>query len=78
MIKKETEITKVERIHTVSVICDVCKKEITPDDTYEWQEIHFVAFTGGFGSVFGDDTTVQCEICQHCLKKLIGQYCRYD
>jgi len=78
MIKKITKITEVEEIRTVSITCDVCQKKITPDDIWEWQEIYFVVFTGGYGSVFGDETKVRCEICQHCLKKLIGPYCRYE
>jgi hypothetical protein len=31
-----------------------------------------VDFIGGYGSVFGDETRVRCDICQHCLHGMIG------
>ena len=58
-----------------AVICDVCKREYAADDL-ETQEFHHVKFIGGYASVFGDGTQVECDICQHCLKKLIGEHCR--
>ncbi len=58
-----------------AVICDVCKREFTAHDL-ETQEFHHVQFTGGYESVFGDGTQVECDICQHCLKQLIGEHCR--
>lgn len=38
----------------------------------------FAWFVGekGYGSIFGDGIKIECDICQHCLKKLIGEYCR--
>lgn len=75
MIKYKDE-SKTVKIGT-SVICDVCKKEYSYDkDFLETQEFHYVRFTGGYESVFGDDVIIECDICQHCLKKLIGEYCR--
>ncbi len=58
-----------------AVVCDVCKREFAPD-ALETQEFHHVQFTGGYESVFGDGTRVECDICQHCLKTLIGEHCR--
>lgn len=58
-----------------AVVCDVCKREFAPDDL-EAEEFHHVQFTGGYESVFGDGTRVECDICQHCLKTLIGEHCR--
>ena len=82
MIKhKEVTETKTEKIAT-SVICDICKKEYSLSeergnvDILETQEFHYVRFTGGYGSVFGDCNEIECDICQHCLKELIGKYCR--
>jgi len=82
MIKytEKTE-TKTEKIPT-SIMCDICKKEYSLSeergnvDILETQEFHHVRFTGGYGSVFGDCNKIECDICQHCLKKLIGEYCR--
>ena len=79
MIKyiEKTE-TKTEKIPT-TIVCDVCKKEYSLEkditETQEFQQIHFI---GGYDSVFGDDVTIKCDICQHCLKKMIGEYCRSE
>ena len=71
----------------VSKECDVCHKvyhDVTvtetenPNELWEFQEFHHLRFRGGFGSVFGDESLVECDICQHCLKKLLGQYLRID
>ena len=80
MIKyKEVTETKTEKI-PISVVCDVCKKEypfeIEKEKVLEAQEFHYVRFIGGYDSVFGDSNKIECDVCQHCLKKLIGEYCR--
>ncbi len=60
-----------------SIQCDKCKKEFqNDDDIFEIQEFHHVRFEGGYGSVFGDGDIIECDICQHCLKELIGNYYR--
>jgi len=76
----ETTETITEK-KPVGIVCDVCKKEYSlvdksNDDIVETQEFHHVRFTGGYGSIFGDESRIECDICQHCLKKLIGEYCR--
>jgi hypothetical protein len=77
MIKYQ-ETTKTVKV-PISVMCDVCKKEFSlENDFLESQEFQHINFVGGFGSVFGDDVEIQCDICQHCLLKLIGDYCRKD
>lgn len=67
MIKYKEKQT-VEREMT-SKQCDVCKTEYK--DCFEVQEFHHIRFTGGYDSVFGDGETVVCDICQHCLKRLL-------
>ena len=45
----------------------------------EWSEIQeftHISLSCGYNSVFGDGTTVECDICQHCLQKLLGKYIR--
>ncbi len=66
-----------------SITCDKCKREWSCKkehnyDPMEIQEFTHLAFTGGFASVFGDMNTVNVDICQHCLKELIGDFCRYN
>jgi len=74
MIKyKQVEKTAQE---IASVECDICRKEYDAGD-FETQEFHHIRFCGGYASVFGDGTEVECDICQRCLYKMIGDYCRY-
>ena len=49
----------------VWVKCDVCGKEYDMKDRMEIQEFHKVNFVGGYSSVFGDTSHVDCDICQH-------------
>ena len=63
---------------TTGITCDRCKKTYDVDDYLEIQEFHCIDFTGGYGSVFGDMFKVECDICQHCLKEMIGDICTID
>lgn len=74
---KKTEITtKTVTIHdVVEVSCDRCSRII--DDPMEEQEMLSMRFTGGYSSVFGDGVEVEIDLCQQCLKDLIGGFCRY-
>jgi len=60
--------------------CDKCGKTYEIDGTFEdqmeAQEFVHIAFTGGYGSVFGDMNNVQADICQRCLKPLIASFAR--
>jgi len=74
-----TAVTKrVEK--PVEIECDICHKvfncEEDSDDVLEVQEFHHIEFRGGYGSIFGDESWVECDICQHCLKTALGQYLR--
>lgn len=73
--KKETqEVLVVE-----TITCDCCKQEFdTKKDFLEIQEMHHISFVGGFGSVFGDNNEVKCDLCQKCLDKLVGKYLRIN
>ena len=74
MLKFQTR-TKEEQV-LVGCVCDRCGKQIAPDDFSEWEEKYFIRFTGGYGSVFGDGTHVECDLCQSCLYELISPFCR--
>lgn len=78
MIKYKQVLKTVEEKTTIQ--CDVCKKEYSIEDMndcFEIQEFHHICFCGGYDSVFGDGNTIECDICQYCLKELIGPFCRY-
>ncbi len=53
-------------------VCDRCGREITHDEHSEWSETLRLRFTGGYGSVFGDGARVEADLCQQCVKELIG------
>lgn len=63
----------------VSITCDKCHKVYSVEDDekecrLEIQEFHRIDFVGGYSSVFGDETKVQCDICQHCLHEMIKDF----
>ncbi len=67
------EVPSIRR-EFVSIQCDKCGKVF--DDEIEIQEFHRIHFTGGYGSVFGDGDSISCDICQYCLKEMIGSFCK--
>ena len=79
MIKFKTTICEQEIKTPINIICDKCLKEYDPEkDTMEVQEFLHIKYTGGYGSIFGDESVIECDICQHCVKKLIGDIIRVD
>ena len=63
----------------ISITCDICGKTYCKTkDIFEVAEFHHINFIGGYGSVFGDEALVQCDICQHCLYKMIKDYARIE
>ncbi len=66
----------VEESIPLACICDRCGKSIAADDYIEWEEKQMIRFTGGYGSIFGDGTRVECDLCQSCVETLIGVFCR--
>lgn len=72
---------KVEQTVNVcdEITCDVCKKNYkynVSDDVMEIQEFVHISNTGGFSSIFGDCVNVSLDMCQHCFKKILGDYVR--
>lgn len=60
-----------------AIQCDRCKKTFkVEEDILEIQEFHRINFTGGYASVFGDEERIECDLCQNCLKELIGGFYR--
>lgn len=70
--------TVIDPNFPVKLQCDVCKTTYDldkfSDDIQEIQEFTKISFRGGYSSIFGDESYVSCDICQHCLKKLLGQF----
>lgn len=60
-----------------SITCDVCTKSFDMSiDIMEIQEFTQIDFIGGYDSVFGDGASVKCDICQECLKNILGKFLR--
>jgi len=74
MIIYKTEIAEHQIFD--KFICDRCKKEVKGE--MELQETHSIRFIGGYSSIFGDGSSISCELCQQCLKALIGDFCVYN
>jgi hypothetical protein len=73
IITKEKVVTEKVVDH---IICDSCGLKYTPENYEDWQEILCLRFTGGYGSVFGDGTTMEAQICQLCVRLLLGNILR--
>ncbi len=71
------KIVTVKEQELTSFKCNRCNKEMINDDM-ELQESHSIGFVGGYSSVFGDMNKVECDLCQQCLKDLIGEFCVYN
>lgn len=81
MIIEQTRMVQTEQKTVTAIQCDVCKKEYPCEGgiaMMETQEFVSFSFRGGYGSIFGDGSTVACDICQHCLKKLLGDNLRVE
>jgi len=77
-MKKFKEIPeKVVHQRLESLTCDVCGREVTNEgDPMEFQEFLNIRFIGGYNSIFGDEDIFESELCQHCVKKILGKYLR--
>jgi hypothetical protein len=75
MIVYEVTPRTIEDKVVVAIICDKCKKEYHIEDIGEFQEFHYIRHTCGYDSIFGDDSIIECDICQHCLMRILdGAY----
>lgn len=58
-------------------VCDRCGLEMhRRGSDFEWQERVSIAFRAGYDSVFGDGNLVELDLCQHCLRDLMGPWLR--
>lgn len=57
------------------VTCDRCGRADEADD-FEGQEFLSHEMCGGYGSVFGDGHFIKLDLCQHCVRDVLGQWLR--
>ena len=69
---KHTHSTTVQIDEVIAVTCDVCKRRY--EEPTEIQGFIHVKKTGSDGSIFGDGTLIECDLCQHCLKDHLGEF----
>jgi len=70
--------TRTETVtETALVTCDRCHREMVPNALdCEHQERIAIRFRAGYSSVIGDGNLVEADICQHCLKEVLGEWLR--
>jgi hypothetical protein len=70
--------TRTETVtETALVTCDRCHREMAPNDLDgEHQERIAIRFRAGYSSVFGDGNLVEADLCQHCVKEVLGPWLR--
>jgi len=76
MRKYEIVQTTVEQL--IERTCSVCGRNLMEDSiegNIETQEAIFFGHLCGYGSVFGDGKKVYIDLCQHCFKEKLGEYC---
>lgn len=72
MIIYKTIHTNVKIIDAIQ--CDKCKTKIFQNNVLEMQEMLRWVNYCGYGSAFGDGVTVSIDLCQRCVKELLGLY----
>lgn len=73
---KEFEKVQVVQNSLMAIVCDCCGRRISTDieDTFELQEMVSIDITGGYSSVFGDGVRLHTDLCQACVKQILGPY----
>lgn len=59
--------------------CDRCDRLAEVGDAeLEFEEFVSINQKAGYASIFGDGNNVQVDLCQHCLKNVLGRWLRID
>ena len=73
----EFEEHNVIQTLAVAVICDKCGIRLHREENiWEYQEALRIAFSGGYASIFGDGSTFECDLCQRCVREVLGSFLR--
>lgn len=69
--------TKTVSITETVTTCDRCGREMVPNDQdCEHQERIAIRFRAGYNSLYGDGNLVEADLCQHCVKEVLGPWLR--
>ncbi len=67
-----TKIVEKSILTPVKIVCSRCGKEGDPENTDWW----LIEKIGGYYSGYpGDLQKATCELCDCCVKKILGRYC---
>ena len=55
-----------------AIECSKCGKKATPSDFIEWDEFISIHIEGGYGSVWGDGSDVNIDLCQSCAHSMFA------
>lgn len=74
---------KIKDVYPASFVkqirCDRCDRLAEVGDAeLEFQEFVSIDLKAGYASIFGDGNRVQVDLCQHCLKDVLGRWLRID
>lgn len=69
----EIEEKSVIETFVAAFVCNKCKRRIDAEDL-EFQEALSVRLVGGYSSIFGDGAEVEIDLCQECLKEVLGPW----
>lgn len=58
-----------------SFTCDRCSRRLASTDM-EWHEKLSLSLVGGYTSVSGDGGQISIDLCQQCLKDVLGPWLR--
>ena len=60
-----------------SIICDRCgRRAENESNNFEFEEYLSIDHRCGYGSIIGDETRLQLDLCQHCVKELLSPFAR--
>lgn len=59
------------------VCCDRCGRTSDTDGLdHEFHEFVSISHKAGYGSIFGDGNSVEADLCQHCIRDVLGNWLR--
>lgn len=67
------QFSKTEILSLSAKICDRCGRRAELDNP-EFQEYLSIDRVAGYGSAFGDGERIGLDLCQHCVKNLLGPW----
>lgn len=70
---------EIQEKHLHKIECDSCheiRSNKNDKDRWEFQEFLIIRISGEYGSIFGDGSIWECDLCQKCVKEILGKYLR--